>query len=365
MANLPETDSFDAGVYQIETTDAVIGGAGGKSNASAINLANRTNYLKKRIEGLLTKSVAGSSNVNLTATEANNAILEFTGALTASINVVVPSGQTRSWIAINNTTGNYQLTVKTSGGVGTKVAQGERTALFTDGTNVFDVPISAKIAKVIKRQIITASGTYAPSAGMLYCEVELVGGGGGGGSAFGVPGNVSAGSGGGGGGYSRKLYSAAQIGASASVVIGAAGLGGAAGQNNGGMGGNSSFTPLGGGSTLLCNGGNLGYYGSTSTTVARNINGIASISGSSGGDINIPGQQSGWGLLLGTSSHAISGRGGDSFFGIGGQESQEGSPGNAGSGYGSGGGGGAATSTSTAGGNGRPGVCVITEFCSE
>lgn len=50
MANLPESESYDAGVYQLETTDAVVGGASGKSNASAINLANRTKYLKAHID---------------------------------------------------------------------------------------------------------------------------------------------------------------------------------------------------------------------------------------------------------------------------------------------------------------------------
>jgi len=50
MANLPETATYDAGVYQLETTDPVIGGADGKDNASARNLANRTAYLKARVD---------------------------------------------------------------------------------------------------------------------------------------------------------------------------------------------------------------------------------------------------------------------------------------------------------------------------
>jgi hypothetical protein len=50
MANLPESATYDAGVYQLETTDAVVGGVSGKSNASAINLANRTKYLKAHVD---------------------------------------------------------------------------------------------------------------------------------------------------------------------------------------------------------------------------------------------------------------------------------------------------------------------------
>ena len=46
MANLPESPVYDAGVYQKETSDPVIGGPGGVANAAETNLANRTAYLK-------------------------------------------------------------------------------------------------------------------------------------------------------------------------------------------------------------------------------------------------------------------------------------------------------------------------------
>lgn len=45
MANLPESSSFDAGVYQLETTDLVLGGVAGPSNSGAKNLTNRTRWL--------------------------------------------------------------------------------------------------------------------------------------------------------------------------------------------------------------------------------------------------------------------------------------------------------------------------------
>lgn len=52
MANLPESASFDAGIYQIETTDAVIGGVNGISNLQAKALANRTTWLKQQVDAL-------------------------------------------------------------------------------------------------------------------------------------------------------------------------------------------------------------------------------------------------------------------------------------------------------------------------
>ncbi|WP_421196631.1 gp53-like domain-containing protein [Aeromonas enteropelogenes] len=52
MANVPETPSFDAGIYQIETTDPVLGGPNGIANAQAKGLANRTAFLKQQIDHL-------------------------------------------------------------------------------------------------------------------------------------------------------------------------------------------------------------------------------------------------------------------------------------------------------------------------
>lgn len=49
MANLPETGGYAAGITQIETTDPVMGGPGGKANEQATQLAARTKYLRDRI----------------------------------------------------------------------------------------------------------------------------------------------------------------------------------------------------------------------------------------------------------------------------------------------------------------------------
>ena len=52
MANLPESSAFDAGVYQIETNDPVLGGVDGTTNKPLRNLANRTKYLKDHVDAL-------------------------------------------------------------------------------------------------------------------------------------------------------------------------------------------------------------------------------------------------------------------------------------------------------------------------
>lgn len=185
MANLTETATYDAGVYQLEIVDPVVGGAAGISNTPLKNLANRTMYLKSRMDlleagttipptfaplasptltgdpkaptpalgdndtsiattafvqatggGRLVKSVAGAANVTLSAVEAGNGALEFTGVLTGSISVIVPLTPTRSWTVFNNTTGAFTLTVKTAAGTGVLITQGLREPMACDGVNV-------------------------------------------------------------------------------------------------------------------------------------------------------------------------------------------------------------------------------------
>lgn len=186
MANLTESATYDAGVYQIETVDPVSGGPTGIANKPLINLANRTKYLKGRVDlleagttippgvatlasptftgdpkaptqalgdndtsiattafvqgtmsGRLAKSVAGGVNVTLTAAEAGYGILEFSGALTANISVIVPGAPTKSWIVKNATSGAFTLTVKTAAGAGVVCVQGRNQPVWTDGTNVY------------------------------------------------------------------------------------------------------------------------------------------------------------------------------------------------------------------------------------
>jgi hypothetical protein len=54
MANLAETSTWESGIYQIETTDPVVGGADGISNVQAKQLGNRTKYLYDAVDELQT-----------------------------------------------------------------------------------------------------------------------------------------------------------------------------------------------------------------------------------------------------------------------------------------------------------------------
>ncbi|WP_431819611.1 gp53-like domain-containing protein [Burkholderia sp. F1] len=56
MSNLIEIDRWEGGIYQLETSDPVIGGPDGIDNLQAKQLANRTQFLKRSLE-------AGQSNL--------------------------------------------------------------------------------------------------------------------------------------------------------------------------------------------------------------------------------------------------------------------------------------------------------------
>jgi len=52
MTALPQSDAWDAGIYQIEISDPVLGGVSGPANLGAKGLANRTVFLRNALAGL-------------------------------------------------------------------------------------------------------------------------------------------------------------------------------------------------------------------------------------------------------------------------------------------------------------------------
>lgn len=211
-------------------------------------------------------------------------------------------------------------------------------------------------------QVFTSSGTYTPTAGMVYCIVELVGGGGGGGGCGTASSTlISVGSGGAGGSYSRKTLSAASIGAGQSITIGAGGTAGTSvSPFTGGTGGTTTF-----GSIFNATGGNPG--GGSSGSIQEILGGAAGDTGSTGADFSSAGGPGGQGIALffATGNNFISGgMGGNSIFGGGGRSPFESPvPGEDATGYG-GGGSGACNQNSSGkiGGAGFAGIAIVTEF---
>ncbi|MFN3650102.1 MAG: hypothetical protein ACK47B_11030 [Armatimonadota bacterium] len=103
---------------------------------AAAELNARADALEAVFASRLVKSVAGGVEVTLTDEEAVALVLELSGLLTASINVVLPLWAGRRWVIRNDTTGAFEVTVKTPAGSGIVVTQGYRAEVFCDGTDV-------------------------------------------------------------------------------------------------------------------------------------------------------------------------------------------------------------------------------------
>lgn len=207
----------------------------------------------------------------------------------------------------------------------------------------------------IVRQVFGVDGTYTPTSGMLYCDIEVVGGGGGGGGVSGAGATtVTTGGGGGGGGYAKGLFSAGTIGASQTVSIGAGGGGGGAPGSTGGT------TSVG---ALISATGGVG--GAGGTAIQQYFLGGAGGAGS-GGDYQTNGTPGTCGINP-ISTGAFAGSGGDggsSFFGGGARGPIATGSGNAGLSYGGGGSGAICIGNNggQTGGAGFSGGVFITEY---
>ena len=66
MASLTEAETYETGIYQLEITDPVIGGANGVDNLQAKQLANRTAWLKKQFTDLFSGAISVVKATKLT-----------------------------------------------------------------------------------------------------------------------------------------------------------------------------------------------------------------------------------------------------------------------------------------------------------
>jgi hypothetical protein len=227
--------------------------------------------------------------------------------------------------------------------------------------NIVDQRSTISFGALLGRQIITASGTYTPTAGTKRVRLRGTGAGGGGGGAAGGGNSASAGGGASGAAIDQWIDGGNTAITGGAVVVGAAGAGGAAGANTGGTGGDSTIAING--VTYTAKGGTGGIGGSNTAGQALAHGGVVQ-SGSTAGPI--AGQDGGPGMnLLGSSGVCQSGAGGSGPFGVGGDPVGAGSGGDGtvGQGYGSGGSGAQTqTATSLAGSAGAPGVWIVEEY---
>jgi len=80
---------------------------------------------------------AGYTNTNASQAQ-RNLVINVTGSLTQTRNLVVPTIE-KQYIVQNNTTGSQSIVVKTSAGTGITVPNGRKAHLFVNGTNVIQM----------------------------------------------------------------------------------------------------------------------------------------------------------------------------------------------------------------------------------
>lgn len=101
--------------------------------------ANGAGWVPLYAPGTRSFTVTGGT-LTLTTTEAARYVLVFGGTLAANQAVNLPNNRVGPWLIVNNTTGSFSLTVKTSAGAGVAIPQGgfaEPVQVYGDGTNIY------------------------------------------------------------------------------------------------------------------------------------------------------------------------------------------------------------------------------------
>lgn len=318
-----------------------LGGSGGALTASNGGLVYSTASAMSILAGTATARQIPLSGANTAPTWSASTYLS---TMTANQLVYASATNTMSQLP----TANNSILVTNGSGV--------PSLSSTLPTNV--ISTSGIITKVAQ-QIFTASGTYTPTPGMVYCIAEVVGGGAGAGGAAGAANAPGSSGGGGQGGYAKGWLSAADIGASKVITIGTGGAGGINGSTTGVSGGITSL-----GSLVVATGG-TGSIGAASVSFIQTNSGGAAGQGTAGNLLvggSSGGGYSAWSFGNTSSSNiALGGQGGSSMYGVGGRGFTNNNGDNA-SGYGAGGGGAGSISGAKVGGAGTPGIVIITEF---
>lgn len=244
MTTLPSAASFtDASVtegdFKNAMTDLVgyltgLFGTGGDST-SALNtvraFCSRISYI--------------SSAYTVLATDKGR-LIAANGTFTVTLPAIATAGPLFT-IIINNCGGGTVTVSPGSGqsllglggaGVSYGLKQNESLILISDGgTTWYTVPVGVSKG-LLRRTVITSSGTWVKGSDVGRVRVLVVGGGGGGGAGY--SGGYGA-AGGGGGGSAIAEIDGSLLASTTSVTVGAGGAGGASQSANGANGGTSAF----------------------------------------------------------------------------------------------------------------------------
>jgi hypothetical protein len=280
-----------------------------------------------------------TSSTNWTAWNQNLGVADVGGA--AFSDVGTAAGQLVS-------VGNFSSVSDFSSGAFTTVGTAAtRNTGTTSGTLVLAENIPSLVTggiNTISMQVFTSSGTWFAPSGTEYIQVEVVGGGGGGSTGT----NLGMISNGAGGGYSKKILNTSS---NQTITIGSGGAG-----STGNSGSNGGTTSFGSGGTLVRA---TGGGGGLTTTAIANSGPSGGVGTSTSPAVNARGQ-GGYSIIVGGGLGNVGVGGGSSVLGGGAPGNILEDPAPNGSTYG--GGGSSASLNGSEGGDGSPGVVIVTEY---
>lgn len=166
MAALPETETYESEVYQIEITDAVIGGPNGLSNTQAKQLANRTKWLKANFDAIIAGTVAAGKAAKLSVARTISMTGVFTGSTSfdGSGNVSIETSVADGAIGIPKVSGlqsalDSKADVSVLSGGFVKPTTG---ALFSK-VNAYSISIPIGTKVLVGTTLVTVSATVTLS----------------------------------------------------------------------------------------------------------------------------------------------------------------------------------------------------------
>ena len=108
------------------------------------------NILQQAIGGYEQIALNATTGATLSFTDGvvsdgKNAVLDLTGTITTSVNVIVPDGIEKNYIIKNSTSGAHDVVVKTTSGTGATFDSTDKgfKLVYSDGTDVVDVALAS------------------------------------------------------------------------------------------------------------------------------------------------------------------------------------------------------------------------------
>ena len=189
MANLTEVIQYPAGIYQIETTDPVLGGPGGIANRQAQNLANRTAYLKQHLDALEDGSFVpnGIATQNFARGLLNQLDYKQSVRAATTANITLSGAQTVDGVSLlvgdrvlvkNQTSGAQNGIYIVSGSVWARAIDADEAAEINAGLTVY---VEEGSANALTRWQLTTTGaitvgvstlTFQKASGMQFSNVR-------------------------------------------------------------------------------------------------------------------------------------------------------------------------------------------------